>query len=488
MKTVTTLLLSVVLVVGGFMAGAWVQRDAAKGSAAGARKVLYYVDPMHPAYKSDRPGIAPDCGMQLEPVYADGGPAAAGESGAPRPAGAVAIAPEKQELLGVRVSAVEKTTTAQTVRLFGRVVPQETRVYVLNSAMEGSIRNMSNVTTGSRVRKDQWLASFFAADSRGALQAFITALDVADRDPVARQEAGVVVAAGSTASSSAMFTVERLRGLGMSSFQIDKIRHTRQIPLNIDIHAPADGVVLARNVSPGQKFERGAEWFRIANLDKVWVVADVFENEAPFVRPGMSARVVVPNQGRTVPARVAEVLPQFDPATRTLKVRLEVDNPGYQLLPDMFVDVELPVELPATLSIPVDAIIDSGARKTVFLERAPGDFEPRAIETGWRFGDRVEVVRGLAPGDRIVAAGTFLVDSESRLRSAAAGVHGAPAKDPVCGMDVDEAKARAAGKTLHRHGKDWFFCSDACRSNFEKSPEKYEAAAAATPGPAKSAL
>ena len=482
MKIVTTVLLSAVLVAGGFLTGAWVQRDAGKASAAGARKVLYYVDPMHPAYKSDRPGIAPDCGMQLEPVYADGAPAAAGQSGPPRPAGAVAIAPEKQALLGVRVSAVEKTSTARTVRLFGRVVPQETRVYVLNSAMEGSIRNMSDVTTGTRVRKDQWLASFFAADSRGALQAYITALDVADRDPRSRQEAGVVVAAGTTASSSAMFTI------GMSSFQIEKIRRTRQIPLTIDIHAPADGIVLTRNVSPGQKFDRGVEWFRIANLDKVWVIADVFENEAPFVRPGMSARVVVPSQGRTVPARVGEVLPQFDPATRTLKVRLEVDNPGYQLLPDMFVDVELPVELPASTSVPVDAIIDSGARKTVFVERAPGDFEPRSVETGWRFGDQVEVVRGLAPGDRIVVSGTFLVDSESRLRSAAAGVYGAPVKDPVCGMDVDEAKARAAGKTLHRHGKEWFFCSDACRGNFEKSPEKYEAAAAAAPGPARPAL
>jgi membrane fusion protein, copper/silver efflux system len=470
MKKLSSLAVTMVLLAGAFLAGSWYQRATPPAATAAARKVLYYVDPMHPAYKSDKPGIAPDCGMQLEPVYADGGPATEAEA---RPAGSIRIAADKQQLLGVRVSAVEKAPTSHAVRLFGRIVPDEGRVYAVNAAMEGSIRSVAAVTTGSHVKKGQLLASFFSADTRTPMQAYITALDVQDRDPLARKEAGINVAAGTTAGSSAQFTVERLKWMGMSEHQLEQIRRTRQIPVTIDIVAPADGFVLARNVSLGQKFDKGAEWFRIANLDRVWILADVSDDEAAYVRAGMKAQVFLPNQRRSVSARVGEVLPQFDPTTRTLKVRLEAENPGYLLRPDMFVDVEFPIELPAATTIPVDAMVDSGLRKTVFVERAAGSFEPRTIETGWRFGDRIEVVRGLAPGERIVVSGTFLVDSESRLAAAAAGVQGASSKDPVCGMDVDEARSKAAGKTLEHGGKTFYFCSDQCRSRFEKSPERF---------------
>jgi Cu(I)/Ag(I) efflux system membrane fusion protein len=473
MKKASYIVLSALLATGAFLAGAWYQHSAVKASGAGARKVLYYVDPMHPAYKSDKPGTAPDCGMALEPVYADGAPAAASAGAAPKPAGAVTISLEKQQLLGVRVSGVERAPTRHTARLFGRVAPEETRMFVVNAALEGSVREISGVTTGSRVHKGQWLADMFSADMRQALQAYITALDVIDQDPQARREAGVVVAAGSTANRSALFTVERLRGLGMSDLQMEEIRKKRDIPLTFKVFAPADGFVVARNVSLGQKYDKGAEWYRIANLDKVWILADVFENEASYVKPGMKVQVSIPNQRRTLPAKVSEVLPQFDAASRSLKVRLEADNPGYALRPDMFVDVEFPIELPAATTIPVDAMVDSGMRKTVFVEAGNGYFEPREIEAGWRFGERVEVVKGLAPGERVVVSGTFLVDSESRLRSAAAGVFGAAAKDPVCGMEIDEAKAKAAGKSSAHGGRTFYFCSDQCKSKFEHEPAHY---------------
>jgi Cu(I)/Ag(I) efflux system membrane fusion protein len=478
MKKVTILALSVVLVTSAFLAGTWYQHRSMKAGGAAARKVLYYVDPMHPAYKSDKPGIAPDCGMQLEPVYADGGPAT-GADAAPKSAGAVSVNPDKQQLLGVRVSPVERAPSTHAVRLFGRVMPEETRLYVLNAAVEGSVREVSSVTTGSRVKKGQVLASVFSADARGALQAYITALDVEDRSPESRREAGVIVAAGSNANRSAQFSVERLRGVGMSDFQIQEIRRTRDIPIFLKVYAPADGFVVARNLTLGQKFDKGAEWYRIANLDKVWILADVFEDEAAYLKPGMRAQVALPNDRKGVTATVSEVLPQFDATTRTLKVRLEAENPGYLLRPEMFVDIQFQVELPAATSIPVDAVVDSGLRKTVFVEHGTGSFEPRSIETGWRFDDRVEVVSGLAPGERIVVSGTFLVDSESRLKAAAAGVYGAAAKDPVCGMDVDEAKAKAAGKTVAYGGKTHVFCSDACKSKFEKSPETYAERSAA---------
>ena len=468
MKRAIRLVVSILLLGSAFAAGTWYQhRSAQARGGASDRKVLYYVDPMHPAYRSDKPGIAPDCGMQLEPVYADGGPAEAVAGGSPRPVGAVRVSPEQQQLLGVRVGVVEKGATTQAVRLFGRVTPDESRVYTLNAALEGSIREVSAVTTGSQVRKDQWLASFFSYDARTPLQAYITALDVQDLDPAGLKRVDVRIAAGATAATSAEFSLERLRSFGMSTRQIAEVKRTRRIPLTIGIHAPADGFVIARNVSLGQKFDRGAEWYRIANLDKVWIVADVLADEAAHLRPGSRALVTIPNQPTKLTAVASEVLPQFDPATRTLKVRLVADNPGFALRPDMFVDVEFPVERPAAVTIPVDALIDSGLRRTVFVERGPGQLEPRAVETGWRSGDRVEVVSGLEPGERIVTSGTFLVDSESRLKAAAAGVHGAASTDPVCGMEVDEAKAKAAGKTLQHGGKTYFFCSEQCMGKFQ---------------------
>jgi Cu(I)/Ag(I) efflux system membrane fusion protein len=177
---------------------------------------------------------------------------------------------------------------------------------------------------------------------------------------------------------------------------------------------------------------------------------------------------------------VSDIPPRYDAASRTLKVRLELENPGAVLRPDMLVDVDLAVERPAALAVPADALVDAGVRRTVFVERGEGAFEPRDVEVGWRHGDRVEIVRGLEAGERIVVSGTFLVDSESRIRAAAEGVHGAAAKDPVCGMSVDEGKARAAGHALEHDGKTFFFCSDGCHAAFKASPGKF--AAAGQPG------
>ena len=141
------------------------------------------------------------------------------------------------------------------------------------------------------------------------------------------------------------------------------------------------------------------------------------------------------------------------------------------LRPDMFVDVEFPVKLPPALTVPVDAVLDSGLRKTVFVDRGNGFFEPRQVETGWRMGDRVEIVKGLMPGERIVISGTFLLDSESRMKMAAAGMsakaEARAAKDPICGMNVDESKAKAAGRISEYGGKTYYFCADHCKQQFD---------------------
>jgi RND family efflux transporter MFP subunit len=420
MKKATHTILLLLLVAGLILVGAWYrQGGAVKAAAPGARKVLYYVDPMHPAYKSDKPGIAPDCGMELVPVYGEANMGGA-ESGAPGPPGSLNISPEKQQLLGVRVRPVERAAETHTLRLLGRIAAYETRVYKLVAGLDGQMREVAPVTTGSRVEKDQWLATYFSLESRIPIQAYLSALDVLDRAVRVGETQGQLKAA----DAGSQLSIERLRNLGMSVTQIEEIRRTRDIPLKVKVQSSANGFVLARNVSPGQNFEKGAEWYRIADLSRVWVLADVYVNEAHYLRPGVQAQVTLPEQQTSFPAKISEVLPQFDANSRTLKVRLEADNPGFILRPDMFVDVQLPITLPPAITVSADAVLDSGVKKTVFVDRGEGFFEPRSVQTGWRLGDRIEIVDGLKPGERVVVVGTFLLDSESRMKPAAAGIHG----------------------------------------------------------------
>ena len=213
---------------------------------------------------------------------------------------------------------------------------------------------------------------------------------------------------------------------------------------------------------------------RIADLSHVWVLADIFERDRDFVRPG--SRATVRYQGREFQARMSDVLPQFDPQSRTLKARLELDNSCNLLLPDMFVDVELHAVRRAAVTVPADAVIDSGRRKVVYVECTKGAFEPRLVETGWRLGDRVQITRGLEPGERIVVSGNFLIDSETRMRptiasSVPVAESTVTAKDPVCGMDVDPRAPDTI--KVEYGGRSFYFCSAKCRKDFEANPEKY---------------
>jgi membrane fusion protein, copper/silver efflux system len=208
-----------------------------------------------------------------------------------------------------------------------------------------------------------------------------------------------------------------LRSLGVSNSQVRELAKRRELVHDIRVESPVDGVVLKRGVTPGLRFERGFEFYRIADLNRVWILADVYGHQLPFIRRGASARITTAEESHALAATVSASEPFFDEATLTQKVRLEAANPRGALKPGMFVDVEFPVHLPATLVVPAEAIVDSGLRKTVFVECGNGHFEPRLVETGSRIGDDVEVTKGLTAGERIVISGTFFVDSESRMKA-----------------------------------------------------------------------
>jgi len=444
------------------------------GSQTG-RHVLYYVDPMHPAYKSDKPGVAPDCGMQLEPVFADARSRPPSSPLTALPAGAVGIDGATQRLLGIRLAPVERSGATRVIRAVGRVIPEDTRVYRVNPGVDGFIRETYHDSVGVPVKKDQKLATYYAPDFVAAASGFLAANE---------RVSGSVAKEG--ARSIQNYT-DRLRNLGMSDVQIKRMADSRQLPESIDVVAPADGFIVARNITPGQHFEHAMEFYRIADLSKVWVVAEIYEQEAPYLRPGGLAQIALRDEKRQLPARITDSLPQSEAGGGTVKLRLEVDNPTFILRPEMLVDVELPVRLPPAVTVPVDALVDSGARARVYVEHGEGIFEPREVETGWRFGERVEILRGLQPGERVVVAATFLVDSESRLKTPASEPAPAPATekpvgvpahiaaartvtDPRCGMPVDPAKAAASGNSLAYRGATYYFCSRKCKEAFQNDP------------------
>ncbi len=523
-------ILLILIAAASFFAGYWINRNDSHKPAE-ARRVLYYVDPMNPAFKSDKPGVAP-CGMPLEPVYADQNAAGAGDVdlGASMPPGAFRISAERQQLIGVKTMTVEKMPWNHTLRILGRVTPDETRIFRVIAATSGLITETTPVTTGSMVRKGDMLAKFSPTSTEffRALQSYLTVVNAGnvsapsdrhpqqqyiqvDKAPQAigspniqkkeqmvkefeemrnlRMKGRVPSSSSSSPSSSpsnppssspstssnptANAYRQSLFSYGIGEPQIKEIERTRIIPTSIDIRSPAAGFVILRNVSPGFSFDRGVELFRIADLSRVWILADVFENESSFFKPGMQVKMELPYQKKILYARMSNVLPQFDPSTRTLKIRLEAENPGYAMRPDMLVNVDIPTSGPPAIIVPVEAVLDSGLNKTVFVDQGSGFFEPRQVETGRSLGERIEITRGLLPGEKIVVSGNFLIDSEARMQKVAAGITGKIARDPVCGMNVDEDRTRAAGNYLDYKGQTYFFCDAGEREDFRKDPERY---------------
>jgi Cu(I)/Ag(I) efflux system membrane fusion protein len=407
--------------------------------------VLYYVDPMHPSYKSDKPGIAPDCGMALVPVYTeDVGSTQISSPPTHLPAGAVSIDAATQRLMGLQVAPVEKKGVTRTVRVIGRVVPEDTRVYRINSGLDGFIRETYNDSVGVLVKKDQKLASYYSPDFLAIASGFLAA---SERVPGAVGNDGnrTMPFPGTLSKqgvSSMQGYTDRLRNLGMSDVQIKRMADSRQLPESIDIVAPADGFIFARNISPGQHFEHNMEFYRIADLSRVWVVAEIYERDAPYLRPGGLAQIKLKDDARQLSARIADSLPQSEAGSGSVKLRLEVDNPKFMLKPEMLVDVDLPIHVAPAVTVPLDALVDSGAHARVYVEHSKGIFEPREVETGWRFGERVEILRGVLPGERVVVEATFLVDSESRLKT--------PASRPVPERTTDRPTSMTEDVTAAR--------------------------------------
>jgi RND family efflux transporter MFP subunit len=385
------------------------------------RKILHYRDPHDPSYTSDKPGLNPATGNELEPVYAD--------DPSTMPMGTIRVSPEKQQLIGVRYGTADYTAGVHSFRAVGKVAFDETRIARVQTKIEGWIDEVYVDFVGKLIKQGQPLLTLYSPEMLATQEEFLLALrsqDIMKSSPLAGslQQAGSLVAAAR----------RRLELWDLSEAQIDEIARTGKTIRNIRLYSPIGGYVMTRNAFPKQRITPETELYTIVDLSKVWIMAEVFESEAPMVRLGMPASVTLPYAGgRRLSAKVDYIQPQIEAMTRTLMVRLEADNAGMVLKPDMFVDVDFRVAMARRLTVPSEAVLDSGLRQTVFVDRGNGYLEPRQVETGERIGDRIEIVKGLRAGERVVTSGNFLIDSESQLKSAAAGMaghqHGAPGRE-----------------------------------------------------------
>jgi RND family efflux transporter MFP subunit len=389
---------------------------AAKATSAaapppGGRKVLHWYDPMHPQYKADKPGKAPDCGMDLVPKYAD-------ENAASMAPGSVNISPDKQQLIGVRTARVERQALVREVRTTGQVTADESRIAHVHVKVMGFIDKVYVDFIGQEIKKGQPLFTLYSPDVVSAEEEYLIAKrGEKTLDP--SQFAEVSQGAKSLLRSAR----ERLRLWDISDEQIKKLDETGEVSRTLTFYSPITGIVTDRKAFPQTSVNPDTELYTAADLSTVWVNADIYEYEVPFVKVGQQAQMQLSYYPeKTWNGRVSFIYPTVDPITRTVKVRIQFPNPNMQLKPQMFADVKLKVNYGNQLVVPQEAILDAGTEQRIFVVRDNGYFEPRKITTGAKLDGKVAVLSGLQAGETIVTSGNFLIDSESRLKSAMGGM------------------------------------------------------------------
>jgi len=396
------------------------------------RKILYWVDPMHPSYKSDKPGKAPDCGMDLVPVYEDGGKITSN-----LPENAFQVSPDKQQLIGVTYGVAAAQSVSRTLRTVGRLAYDETKINHVHTKTEGWIEDVYVDFTGKFIEKGQPLLTVYSPDLLQTQQEYLLALK-------GRSDLGVSPFKEAAVGAQSLYesAKRRLQLWDVSEAEISELERTGKPAKAITVYAPATGFVLTRNAFTKQRVMPDTDLYSIADLSTIWVLADIYEYEASDISIGQTAAVTLPYlPGRMFQGKITYIYPQVDSSTRTLKARIEVENPRFELKPEMYANVEVKIDYGKHIVVPQEAVMDSGSEQTVFVGLDDGYFEPRKVQLGAKVDNKFIVLAGVKPGERIVTSGNFLIDSESKLKSAAAGMgmpgmnHGAPGSSKPTQVD-----------------------------------------------------
>ena len=408
-RVVLVLLALLAVAGGGFLLG----RRSATAPAAPVAAAVYRC-PMHPQVVSDRPGECPICHMTL--VRKDAEPPR-GEPPTVAGRAVVTIPAERRQVLSLRSEAVRTESLARRIRTVGVVAVDERRLHRVQTKYEGYVERVFVDFTGRQVRRGEPLLALYSPELLATQQEYLAALRMRKQ----LEESGLahVSAQGAELVDAAR---RRLLQWDVPAADVERLEKTGEATRTVALYAKTGGYVLQKNVTDGARVTPEQVLFEIADLSHLWVLADVYESDLASVRVGSVGEVRVTYlPGRSWRGRVTYVAPTVDEKTRTVKVRLEVDNTADDLKPEMFTDVQLEGASARGLVVPEDAVVDAGDRQIVFLDRGEGRYEPREVRLGARAGKRFEVLSGLAAGDRVVVSANFLLDSESSLRAALAG-------------------------------------------------------------------
>mgnify|MGYP001556871536 FL=1 len=375
--------------------------------AAAPGKTLYTCG-MHPWIIQDHPGNCPICGMKLEPVHSTANGAATAEASA-----AIAIDPATIQLMNIQTAEIARGPLRRTIRTVGAIDYNETALTDVTTKFKGWIEKLDVDATGQLAHRGEPLFEIYSPELYSAEAEYLAVLNATN-------------ATGESALRAA--ARDKLKFFDISDEQIAALEKSRAPRKTLAMLAPADGFVIEKNVVQGQMVDAGMRLYRLADLGIVWVFAQVYEQDLPFVQLGQEATVKLSSlPDREFRGRVTYIYPNVDEKTRTARVRLEFENPGYFLKPGMFVSAQITAEVePDALLVPDSAVLRSGEKNTVFVALDGGKFEPRTVALGLAAeDDMVEVTGGLQAGERVVTSGQFMLDSESQLREAIEKMRGA---------------------------------------------------------------
>jgi Cu(I)/Ag(I) efflux system membrane fusion protein len=321
------------------------------------------------------------------------------------------------QLIGVRTAVAAYYTVDRQIRTVGKVEPDETRLAFVNTKVAGWVKKLYVSYTGQNVVKGQPLLSIYSPDLVTAQDEYLLALHA--KATPAKEGFEEVAASQQSLIDSAK---RRLLLWDITEEQITELEKSGKPKTDMTLQAPLDGIVLEKMVLEGTYVQPGMNLYRIADLSNVWIIADIYEYEAPLVKIGQEARVSLAYEpGESFSAAVVYIYPVLDPTTRTIKVRLTAKNPHLKLKPEMFANVEVTATSGKRLAIPTEAVLDSGLRKIVYVEKKPGVYEMRDVRLGVSGERYVQVLSGIQQGEKVVTSGNFLIDSESQLRAGPGG-------------------------------------------------------------------
>jgi RND family efflux transporter MFP subunit len=408
-----------VLLAGG-AGGTWLYSRASRSADRGESDAggTYYC-PMHPSFKSDQPGNCPICSMKLVPLEATStapdatAPPAAASAGA---AASIRIAPERQQVIGVKFATAELLPASVEIRAVGKVAYDETQITHVHTKVSGWIDDVFVDFVGASVRKGQPLFTLYSPDLVASQEEYLLALRA--RDELGGSSFSRVAEGSRSLVEQAR---RRLELWDLTPDQIDSLERAGKVSRTVTIHSPVGGVVLERAAyHHGRTVTPELDLYTIVELSRVWVLAQVYEYELPHVAVGQAAKATLPYDPERKPLRgkVTFVYPFLDPMTRTVQVRMEFPNRDLALKPDAFVNVTLKRDMGRRLLVPKDAVMDTGTTQYVFVDKGDGYLEPREVKAGAEVAEGRIIAEGLAEGERVVTAANFILDSESRLKGA----------------------------------------------------------------------